>query len=472
MKSIGLFGIFLLVLGYVTPLYAIQQSFNIVNDGMIELFLTNFGFEKEGVLDLTVKNWMYNGKLWTPNDHDRNLDAFIIKITNTDTHSLFDKVERSEDFRCFLLENDYFGQQSDFIVIKIQDPKLTQFNLKLGVNHPTGFYNIFHMNCLNNSVSFQLDLNMYNVDKFGNPIFVSAGKNQLPLIYALFAGFYLLLLVVWIFVFIRAAHWKVNRTHTIILSVIISNTLVLVFAGISEHYSLQMNSKFTMAIVFYDIFTISSTLLFFGLIAVIANRFIDNEIELKKVFGAITAIEVLVSLVSLIIGEITIASQAWLTLKDICQVVDFLCCVGMVLYFTRALKELNKAFDRDSLLPKKFELFKQFYKYIVVYIAVTRVVLFFVNALLSSNLVWFEIFSKEMVKYIFYCTIAYKFNPSEENVYVNMLTTEEEEIKMHGLESPTTHEMIIHTDIDTNTNINTNTTQITEEPSEELTHTI
>eukprot|EP01112_Ceratiomyxa_fruticulosa_P005545 TRINITY_DN1621_c0_g1_i1.p1 TRINITY_DN1621_c0_g1~~TRINITY_DN1621_c0_g1_i1.p1 ORF type:complete len:446 (+),score=83.65 TRINITY_DN1621_c0_g1_i1:219-1556(+) len=414
------------VFNFIHPTNALIHKLSINEDNRKHFFIENFGFEEKGVINVTIKNWKFNGEPWDPSSaSERRSAAFLVKITDTDSTAF---LEQNDDYNCILTEEDYDSDPS-YLLIYMDNSALTTFH-KVIEPESEGFYNIYFINCVDKKVSFELDLEMYNIDMFGNKSFLSAGQSQLPIIYGTFTAVYGVLLIIWIFGFIRGKA-SVNRLHWLMTALILVKMLSLLFQSIETHFIKATGHPNGWEIAYY-IFAVLKTTMFFVLIALIGTGFsfikpflTDKD---KRIFMVVIPLQVLDNIAMIIVGETAPGSQTWLTWQDIFRLVDIICCGAVLIPIIWSIKHLREASQIDgkaALNLQKLKLFRQFYLIVVSYIYFTRIIIYLLDATLPFNMVWLGEFFSEAATLVFFCTVGYKFRPAEDNPYFKMPSSED-----------------------------------------------
>jgi len=404
------------------PTNGLIHKLSIKDDNRKHFFIENFGFAQKGVINVAIKDWKFNGELWDPSPtNEKRNAAFLIKITDTDSTAF---LEQNDEYNCILTEEEYESDPS-YILINMKDAALTTFS-KVIEPESEGFYNIYFINCVDKKVSFELDLEMYNIDMFGQKSFLSSGQSQLPLIYGTFTVIYAILLIIWIVGFMRGKSTRVNRLHILMSALIVVKMLSLLFQSVEEHFVKQTGYPNGWEIAYY-IFAVLKTMMFFVLIALIGTGFsfikpflTDKD---KRIFMVVIPLQVLDNIAMIIVGETAPGSQTWLTWQDIFRLVDIICCGAVLIPIIWSIKHLREASQIDgkaALNLQKLKLFRQFYLIVVSYIYFTRIIIYLLDATLPFNMVWLGEFFSEGATLVFFCTVGYKFRPAEDNPYFKM----------------------------------------------------
>jgi len=291
------------------------------------------------------------------------------------------------------------------------------------------------------SVSFELKLVQFNVDGSGKPNYLSAGYSPLPTVYGSFTVAYFVMLVAWIFVFLRGKGQTVNRIHHLMTLLVILKMLSLMFKTIEYHFIKTTGSAAGWNIVYY-IFAMLKGIMLFVLIALIGTgwAFIKpflNDKD-KKIFLIVIPLQILDNIALIIIEESAPGSQGWFTWKDIFRLVDIICCGAILIPIIWSIKHLREASSIDGKAARnmnKLRLFRQFYLMVVSYIYFTRIIVYLVDATLPFRQVWLGDFFTEGATLLFFAVTGYKFRPAPDNPYF-MLEEELEAVDSMEMNKP------------------------------------
>jgi hypothetical protein len=302
-----------------------------------------------------------------------------------------------------------------------------------------GFYNTYFINCLPESVSFELILVQFNFDANGNRNFLSFGYFPLPTLYGVFTGAYFVMLLAWLLIFMRNQGPNINKIHHLMTLLIVLKLLSLLFKTIEYHFIQTTGSGAGWQIVYYFFAGLKGIMLFV-LIALIGTgwSFIKPFLsdKDKKIFLVVIPLQILDNIAMIVIEESAPGSQKWFTWKDIFRLVDIICCGAILVPIIWSIKHLREASQIDgkaALNMKKLKLFRQFYLMVVSYIYFTRIIVYLVDATLPYKLVWLGDLFTELATLCFFSVTGYKFRPLAQNPYFTL--EEEEEMKQLSIQS-------------------------------------
>jgi len=379
---------------------------------------------------MKITNWLVGGQPWIPSDDDKRSRAgFLIKITETDSTAFLDEAVAPGE--CLLKRQPPEGE-----IVPIANWTYTEKSLFVTAEDE-GFYNTYFINCLGEPVSFNLHLEQWNVDAWGNKVYLSAGLAQLPTLYGFFTAAYVAVFVVWVFGFIRGPGKKVNRVHHLMSMLVVLKFLSLFFQAIELHFTKKSGSPGGWQVVYF-IFTGLKTMFFFVLVALIGTGWTFVKPFLsekdKKIMMVVIPLQVLDNIAMIIVDYTAPGSQGWFTWKDIFRLVDIICCGAVLIPIIWSIKHLREASQIDGKMAQnlqKLKLFRQFYLIVVCYIYFTRIIIFLLDATLPFKLVWMGEMFSELAALTFFCVVGYKFMPTEDNPYFKL--NEDDPVKLEAL---------------------------------------
>jgi len=409
------------------------HDLTIRNDNRKKFFIENFGFEAGGEMHMTILN--FEADPGVEDMYDKV--AFVVKRTETDSTTFIEESATQTEDECKLELQP--GTDLIFFINATNKGEWTQYvtTIKQGEE---GFYNTLFVSCLpSSSVSFELKLVQFNLDSSGARNYLSAGLSSLPTLFGIFTVTYFVLLIIWIFHFMRSPGAKVNRVHQLMTLLVALKMLSLLFETIQYHYIKTTGSGAGWTIVYY-IFAGLKGIILFVLIALIGTgwSFIKPFLSEKdkKIFLVVIPLQILDNIALIIIEETAPGSLGWFTWKDIFRLVDIICCGAILIPIIWSIKHLREASQIDgkaALNMKKLTLFRQFYLMVVSYIYFTRIIVYLVDATLPFRLMWLGEFFSELATLIFFCITGYKFRPAMNNPYFS-LNSEEEPVTADSVE--------------------------------------
>jgi len=419
----------LLIVVFVNVCHGLIHNLKIKNDDRAGFFIENFGFESGGKLSLNLTNFQVNGKKYIPSS-PKTMVGFLIKRTDVDS-TLFLEDHQHSPASC-LFQNDKIVNvaQGDKIVPITGDARQVQ-DFTIGKNQQ-GFYNTYFINCLHEPVSFNLRLVQYNVVN-GVAQYLATGRVPLPAVYGVLAGVYLVMLLAWLLLFLRARGAKVNRVHHLMTGLLLLKMLALVFHTVDLHFTMTTGEAGGWALIYYML-TAAKTMTMFLLIALIGTgwSFVKPFLSSsdKQILLIVLPLQVLDNIALLIIEESAPGSSYFANWKDVFRIVDILCCGAVLIPIIWSIKHLREAAQIDGKAARnvrKLSLFRRFYLSVVSYIYFTRIIIYLLNATLPFRLIWLGNTFAEVATVVFFGLTGFSFRPAADNPYFELKEEDRDE---------------------------------------------
>jgi len=425
---------YLILFVFLCGINCLKHDLKITNDNRKRFLIENFGFDAGGELHMTIKDFKINGREFSKSIEKQV--GFLIRRTDTDSTAFIEETPGTTDNECNSLSNQI---PTDIVVTIDVETKglLTEKIIKIKAGDE-GFYNTHFVSCLQESVSFELELLQFNIDVNGNRNYLSFGYFPLPTLYGVFTVAYFVVLLIWVLHFLRTSKENVNKIHHLMSLLVVLKLLSLLFHSIEYHYIQTTGSGAGWRVVYY-IFAGLKGIMLFILIALIGTGWTFIKPFLsdkdKKIFLIVIPLQILDNIAMIIIEETAPGSQKWFTWRDIFRLVDIICCGAILVPIIWSIKHLREASQIDgkaAINMKKLKLFREFYLLVVSYIYFTRIIVYLVDATLPFKLVWLGDFFTEMATIVFFCITGYKFRPSPQNPYFTL--AEEEELRQMNIQ--------------------------------------
>lgn len=145
----------------------------------------------------------------------------------------------------------------------------------------------------------------YNVVN-GVAQYLATGRVPLPAVYGVLAGVYLVMLLAWLLLFLRARGAKVNRVHHLMTGLLLLKMLALVFHTVDLHFTMTTGEAGGWALIYYML-TAAKTMTMFLLIALIGTgwSFVKPFLSSsdKQILLIVLPLQVLDNIALLIIEE-------------------------------------------------------------------------------------------------------------------------------------------------------------------------
>ncbi|KAL5712093.1 hypothetical protein ACHQM5_014298 [Ranunculus cassubicifolius] len=402
------------------------QETRILDDARSMILFERFGFQYNGQVLISIKDVNWKSRLQGAELNPTSLGFFLLRETSYPL--ILNESLYTEGF-CVV--------SSKYVKLIFKFDKLakdTTYNGSITIDDPDE-YNLFFGNCQPEfEVSMDVHTEMYNVEG-GKKDFLPAGQTPLPQMYLFFflvySGFFLL----WVYICIKQRP-TVDKIHLIMGALLLFKALKIVCAAEDKLYVRRTGTAHGWDIAFY-IFGIFKGLLLFTVIILIGTgwSFLKPYLQEreKKVLMTVIPLQVLENIASAVIGETGPATKDWLTWNQIFLLIDVICCCAIffpIIWSIRSLREASKTDGKAARNLAKLTLFKQFYVVVVGYIYFTRVVVFWLGAVVIYKYQWLVNMAVEGASLAFYVYVFYNFQPLEKNPY---LAVDDEEEAAAGL---------------------------------------
>mmetsp|Transcript_43188 Transcript_43188/g.84652 ORF Transcript_43188/g.84652 Transcript_43188/m.84652 type:complete len:438 (+) Transcript_43188:3-1316(+) len=400
------------------------QDLDIENDDRSTIHINSFGFDKGGVLNLTVTDL----QLKVPHDFQAPADemydiAFLLQRSVSDAGA---RADFEDDGTCFHSE-----VQDDTEVIGLRSRNdWKYFNHVSQIEQP-GYYHLYFSNCEKTSLSsFHMDLIQYNVvPESGAKDYLSTGEKNLPTWLFLICIMFLLELVLWTLL-MWTERPNVRSIHLLMTAVLVLKIFTLFFEGFKYH-SMKIkghNDGWTYA--FY-VFSFAKGIMMFTVIVLIGTGWsylkpflTDRD---KQIMIGVLVAQLLVNIAMVIVDESAHGSSSWLTWREVLLALDMLCCCAILLPIVWSIRHLRGAAGADgkdgqctgqSRNLDRLKAFRSFYLVVVSYVYFTRIVVFLLTQTLPVSLAWLSTVFSEAAALAFYAVTGYLFRPQSVNPYL------------------------------------------------------
>ncbi|KAL3687889.1 hypothetical protein R1sor_014198 [Riccia sorocarpa] len=420
-------GSVILVLLAVVPccLGEIRQS-EIRDDSRQIIMFEKFGFDRNGKINITIKNVNVVAK--DQLEPDMDLLGFFL---TTEEDLLAVLVESEEQIlETCVLKN---SQIRTLFTLKevVRSETFTRFLSPPDANE----YTLFFANCLSKSVvSMDVRTAMYNLEgRTNTPDYLPAGQTQLPRLFFSFFVIYTVLLGVWIYVCIKQRD-TVHRIHILMGILVFFKALNLLAEATEKSYIKKTGLAHGWDIAFY-VFGFLRGVMLFTVIVLIGTGWSflkpflqDKE---KKVLMVVIPLQVFANVASIVIDETGPSTKDWFTWKQVFLLLDIICCCAVLFPIVWSIKHLREASHTDGKAARnvvKLTLFRHYYIVVVSYIYFTRIVVFALTTVTVYHYRWTSDLAEELASLAFYLFTGYKFRPVVHNPYFVLDDEEEQEI--------------------------------------------
>jgi hypothetical protein len=354
--------------------------------------------------------------------------GFLIKHSSVDP-AVFLEENGEED--CLLEGTDL----SEDAVVPLRSSRRT-FRDLLVHEDQEGYYNTYFVSCIPDSrtVSFVLNLTQYNVDPVtGERSYLSAGLVNLPAMYAVFCGIYVIVLAYWWVNYMAKGGSSTNTIHYLMTLLLVLKAAALLFKTIDYHFLDVQGEPGSWGIVYWCLNGVRALLMFVLIIMIGSGwKFVKPFLAERdhKIFFVVIPLQVLDNVALFIIEESAPGSQGFFTWKDAFRLLDILCCAAILVPVISSITHLRQASSIDGKAARnleKLKLFRQFYLMVVSYIYFTRIIIYLLDATLPFLYVWLGDLATEVATLVFFVLTGYLFKPEAENPYFKLHDSDDEE---------------------------------------------
>ncbi|CAF3930348.1 unnamed protein product, partial [Rotaria sp. Silwood1] len=151
----------------------------------------------------------------------------------------------------------------------------------------------------------------------------------------------------------------------------------------------------------------------------------------RKLFIIAIPLQILAVVAQIFLEEKEESDPVYITWKQICFIVDLLCCGAIIFPIVWSIRHLEQSAKTDGKVLSslsKLKIFRQFYVMIVFYIYLTRIVVYIVKLTVPFRFEWLEVIFFELTTFIFFIFTAYKFQPAINNPYLALSQDSDDDI--------------------------------------------
>lgn len=410
---------FAIALFFAVPAEAKVGELEVVGDARRLFAIESFGFLAGGKHKQKLSNLEIQG-----HEGDDKVNAgFIFKLRTPDSTTSME--ESYSEGLCMLDKKD-----PDDVFIQLEEgPR------EFTVVAP-GEYRLFFSNCEPDTiVSYKLHIEQFNP----GPVFLSAGEASLPQVFAFISFCWILVLGVWCHqLWTHRESPNVKKIHYLMAVLIVFKFLSVFFESIKFHMLKVDGDAHGWNIVYY-IFTFLKGVVMFTTILLIGTGWSIFKPFLtekdKRIVAVVVPLQVLTNVAMIYVEEHVRGSQGWLTWRDLLHLMDIACCCAILFPIVWSIKHLRDAAGTDGKAGRNLErlkLFRQFYIMVVAYIYFTRIVVFLLGATLPFGYSWVGTLIYECATLTFFTVTGYRFQPVENNPYLQVADSDEEEDMEEG----------------------------------------
>ncbi|CAF0760572.1 unnamed protein product [Adineta ricciae] len=313
-----------------------------------------------------------------------------------------------------------------------------QFQILIKKKGEEGLYNLYFLNCYNRT-DVPLSQRLLHINLTATLIeknlenYLSAGELPLPVLYFTWAVIYFLSGFYWIFV-LRTSKHPVYKIHYLMLFLVLTKALSLVFHGINHHYiAIKGRHEEAWAILFYITHVLRGLLLIVAILLVGTGfTFVKHVLSgrERKLFIIAIPLQILAVVAQIFLEEKEESDVVYVTWRQIWVLIDLLCCGAIIFPIVWSIRHLEQSAKTDGKAMSslsKLKIFRQFYFMIVLYIYLTRIVVYIVKLTVPFRFEWLQVVCFELTTFVFFTFTAYKFQPAPNNPYLTLAQESDDE---------------------------------------------
>eukprot|EP00455_Lapot_gusevi_P028977 TRINITY_DN3102_c0_g1_i2.p1 TRINITY_DN3102_c0_g1~~TRINITY_DN3102_c0_g1_i2.p1 ORF type:complete len:465 (+),score=166.23 TRINITY_DN3102_c0_g1_i2:203-1396(+) len=360
--------------------------------------------------------------------------AFLLQKSVNDAAAT--RVEEDSSKGCF---HETQKTESDFLFSMESRTEWKIHEVKQEIKEP-GLYHLYFSNCEKDTqVSFTMSLTEYNVDQFGNRVYLSAGEASLPTWFFIICCLFVVALICWT-VYLTRHREELKNIHHLMTAVLVCKILNLLFEAFKYHSIKATGTTHGWNIPFH-IFSFLKGMLLFTVVILIGTGWSYMKPFLtdrdKKIIWGVLVLQVLVNIAMVVLDEEAPGAYGWITWRDILHLLDMICCCAILFPIVWSIRHLKDASDVDGKAARnleKLKRFRKFYLLVVSYIYFTRIIVFLLGATLPFDQYWIGVVISEMASLFFFSVTGYLFRPLAHNPYLPVDSDEHEEDDGNDLE--------------------------------------
>ncbi|KAL7647114.1 UNVERIFIED_CONTAM: hypothetical protein RMT77_002372 [Armadillidium vulgare] len=394
-----------------------------------------YNYTKQIIFDGPSKEGIRDSSLFLPSDKKSKIQ------TNGMEEQKKSLVKRSEDNNSF---KDHLpmnldvnsGQRCSQTILTMtrSDEDYLNFTFTVYISKAEeGLYSLSFYNCYNYNPNVQSAVEMIlKVEEKNANNYLSAGKIPLPALYFMMSLLFFLSACFWFFL-LKKSKEPVFKLHYLMGVLVVIKSLSLLFHGINYHF-IQLNGVHmeAWAVMYYIMHLLKGALLF-TVLALIGSgwAFIKHVLSSKekKIFMVVIPLQIIANVATIIIEETEEWNPDRVTWVQLLFLIDFLCCVAILLPVVWSIRHLQEASQTDgkaAINLSKLKLFRHFYIMIVCYIYFTRIIVYLLQITVTFQYEWLDDMFREMATYVFFVMTGYKFRPATNNPYFAVQSDDEE----------------------------------------------
>ncbi len=415
--------------------YSLKHALDITDDSRSIFKIETFGFNGGGVLGVSFRDFSVkhpDGEAVKVKAKEGLKAGFLLRRMPSESAAQQDLEEMIEKDLCIFdvkdPQNDFFIDASGENYGKLDD---------IVDEEHAGLYTLIFQRCSPKDTTFPPHKVSFHLEaEFRNPgsgkkgsmrwNYLSAGDAPLPTMYAVFFILFSGCLVLWLHVLNRdpAEYGSPSKIHYLMAALLLLKVLTLLSESIRYHYiSIYGEAKAWDDVYFF--FAALKGLALFVTVALIGTGWsvVKSFLNLneKKLIFSVLILQIITNVARVVVEETSPGSMKWLEWRDLFHLVDILCCLAILLPTIWSIKHLREAAEVDGKAQatlQKLRIFRSFYVVVIMYIYITRILVYLLAATVPYNFLWLGAFATEAITLFFYVFTGWHFQPHRENAYL------------------------------------------------------
>ncbi|KXZ52730.1 hypothetical protein GPECTOR_8g123 [Gonium pectorale] len=390
------------------PLIPLTDAFGFAEGGKLDITIRDIGLYRLHGSDEEVSHWENFGFFLSPVEADVALEQDL-----------------ADSSKCILNDVNNLFTFKDSAVQKVITEDQDAFTFHFIVENGGLFY-LYFANCEPDTpVSFDSRIEMYNLDKYGRKDYMSVGDTSLDAVYWTMFALFTVCTAAWALWMYRNKQHS-HKIHYLMFALGFFKALTLLSQALMVYYIERTGSADGWNIAYY-VFTFLRGILFFTVVVLIGTGWSYMKPFLgekeARIIMIVVPLQVFANIAIIITEEESPSVKDWFTWRDVFHLVDIICCCAILFPIVWSIKHLREASQTDGKAARNLEkltLFRQFYVMVVVYIYVTRIVVYLLKSTMQYQYSWVAAAVEELVTLAFYVWTATKFRPTDQNPYLKL----------------------------------------------------
>jgi hypothetical protein len=415
------------------------SNINLSRDHRALILLCSYSYNAGGILSLDMDNY----ELYIPSKsiiakrEQADQAGFILihSASEATIHKDFN-TNQIDAAGCFhsLLQKE----ASNYFIAPQAQLAAGRNSIKVSIKEP-GFYHLYWSNCeANSAVTGQFRVTQYNLDPWhpSQKNYLNAGESPLPMLYSAVFALFVVQLISWCIVLKHAGRDSVKLIHYLMLVVLIVKALSILFQAL-KYTELKHNGLHNTWFYLYDILAVAKGILMFITIILIGTGYsyikpflADRD---KKMILVVLLVQAALNSCMIIMDETGVDSISYISWKNAFHMLDFICCVLVVLPIlwnieglrTAAKAEKTRENSRNTRNMQRLKSFRAFYLLVLSYAYVSRILVALLINFLPFDYAWISAATNEGASLLFYAITGLLFRPESERIQYWLVNTED-----------------------------------------------